>query len=174
MFYRFQESEPSVFKKRKSALLLVVAFLAVVAVSCDNSILYQEQKKIADGTWKASDTVFFQFTVNDTLNPVDFYFNLRNSTSYEYQNLYLFVTAFYPGNTYSRDTLECMLAQDDGKWLGKGSGRLRDVRFLFRKGVRFRKSGTYTIGINQAMRTEELKGIENVGISIVKNLPDQQ
>jgi gliding motility-associated lipoprotein GldH len=86
------------------------------------------------------------------------------------QNLYLFITAFYPGDTYSRDTAECILAAPDGKWYGKGMGKHKDSRFLFRKGVVFRKPGNYVIAVNQAMRKENLKGISDVGILIKKQV----
>jgi gliding motility-associated lipoprotein GldH len=146
-----------------SLLLLSSLFIA-----CDNSIKYEEIQHIKKAEWKASDTLYFHFTVSDTLQPYDFGFNVRNTTSYDYQNLYLFITAWYPGGTWSRDTAECILAASDGKWLGKGMGKIKDSRFLFRKGVRFRRSGNYIIGVNQAMRQELLQGISDIGIRISK------
>ena len=130
--------------------------------------MYEEIHHIEKANWKASDTLFFHFTITDTLQPYDFGFNVRNTTSYDYQNLYLFITAWYPGGTWSRDTAECILAAPDGKWFGKGISKIKDSRFVFRKGVRFRRSGTYTIGVNQAMRSNMLQGISDIGIRIVK------
>jgi gliding motility-associated lipoprotein GldH len=139
-----------------------------IFTSCDNSIMYEDIKHIEKAQWKASDTLYFHFTVTDTSQPYDFGFNVRNTTSYDYQNLYLFITAWYPGGTWSRDTAECILAASDGRWFGKGMGKLKDSRFVFRKGVRFRRSGTYTISVNQAMRKDLLLGISDIGIRIAK------
>ncbi len=147
---------------------IIVFFLMLLLASCDDSILYEEIQHVQKTEWKATDTLFFQFKVSDTLLKYDFGFNVRNTTSYDYQNLYLFITAYYPGGTYSRDTAECILAAPDGKWYGKGMGKIKDSRFIFRKEVRFRKPGTYLIGVNQAMRQKVLKGISDVGIRIVK------
>jgi gliding motility-associated lipoprotein GldH len=131
-------------------------------------VFYVETKHLPADGWKAGDTLFYNFYSSDTIGSYLFYFDIRNTTAYDMQNLYIFITAFYPGNTFSRDTAECILAAPDGKWLGKGIGKHRDSRFLFRKGVRFRKKGDYVIAVNQAMRTETLKGISEVGILIKK------
>jgi gliding motility-associated lipoprotein GldH len=148
-----------------------IAFFVLIVFlfsSCDDTIMHEELHHINEAHWKASDTIFFHFTVTDTTQPYDFGFDIRNTTSYDYQNLYLFITAWYPGGTWSRDTAECLLAASDGKWYGKGMGKIKDSRFVFRKGVRFRRSGNYTIGVNQAMRKENLEGISDIGIRISK------
>lgn len=130
--------------------------------------MHNESAHIKNNEWVASDTLFFSFNSKDTLSLYDFYFEIRNTTDYDMQNLYLFITAYYPGNTYSRDTAECILAAPDGKWYGKGIGKHKDNRFLFRKNVQFRKPGEYIIAVNHAMRKEKLKGISDVGILIKK------
>ena len=152
---------------RVSALLVAITFLAT---ACDNSVFHNETVHLKNEVWKASDTLFYSFYSKDTLQSYNFYFEVRNTTDYDMQNLYLFITAYYPGNTYSRDTAECILAAPDGKWFGKGMGKHKDSRFLFRKDVRFRKPGKYIIAVNQAMRNNNLKGISDVGILIKKQV----
>jgi gliding motility-associated lipoprotein GldH len=141
---------------------------ALLTTACKNEVFYSESVHLKNNEWKAGDTLFYTFNSSDTLANYDFYFEIRNTTDYDLQNLYLFITAYYPGNTISRDTAECILAAPDGKWYGEGMGKHKDNRFLFRKGVRFRKAGDYIIAVNQAMRKEELKGISDVGILIKK------
>jgi gliding motility-associated lipoprotein GldH len=148
--------------------IFIIAALAVTA--CSNDVFHNESVHLKNNEWKAADTLFYTFESKDTLASYDFYFEVRNTTDYDMQNLYLFITAYYPGDTYSRDTAECILAAPDGKWYGKGMGKHKDNRFLFRKGVRFRKAGNYVIAVNQAMRKENLKGISDVGILIKKQV----
>lgn len=150
---------------RNSVFLIATVF---VAAACNNSVFHNESVHLKNSEWKAADTLFYTFNSKDTLAAYDFYFEVRNTTDYDMQNLYLFITAFYPGNTFSRDTAECILAAPDGKWYGKGMGKHKDNRFLFRKGVHFRKPGNYVIAVNQAMRKDTLKGISDVGILIKK------
>ncbi len=152
---------------RTGFLVFCVVF---VFTACDSSVFHSQTVHIKNSEWKASDTLFYTFNSSDTLTAYDFYFEVRNTTDYDMQNLYLFITAYYPGNTFSRDTAECILAAPDGKWFGKGMGKHKDNRFLFRKGVRFRKAGNYTIAVNQAMRKDPLLGISDIGILIKKQV----
>ena len=148
--------------------LLFAVVITLAATACNNESFQNESVHLKNDEWKAADTLFYSFDSKDTLSTYDFYFEIRNTTDYDMQNLYLFITAYYPGNTYSRDTAECILAAPDGKWFGKGMGKYKDNRFLFRKVVRFRKPGNYVIAVNQAMRMDKLKGISDVGILIKK------
>jgi gliding motility-associated lipoprotein GldH len=159
--------------KKKSRLSLIrfsilIIGSALFASACNTDIFHSETAHLKNDSWKADDTLFYTFESKDSLALYDFYFDVRNTTDYDMQNLYLFITAYYPGNTYSRDTAECILAAADGKWFGKGMGKHKDNRFLFRKGVRFRKPGNYIIAVNQAMRKDTLNGISDVGILIKK------
>lgn len=161
--YRMKISKISIL-----ACIPALAFLMLFASACDRSVFYSELRHLKHDNWKVADTLFYNFSSTDTLASYDVFFEVRNTTDYNMQNVFFFITAYYPGNTYSRDTAECVLAATDGKWLGKGMGKHRDSRFLFRKGVRFRKPGNYTIAVNQAMRMNNLEGISDVGIIIKK------
>lgn len=149
-------------------IFVIIIVITLAATACNNDVFHTESIHLKNSRWKAADTLFYNFNSKDTLATYDFYFEIRNTTDYDMQNLYLFITAYYPGNTYSRDTAECILAAADGKWFGKGMGKHKDNRFLFRKGVRFRKPGNYIIAVNQAMRKDTLDGISDVGILIKK------
>jgi gliding motility-associated lipoprotein GldH len=156
-------------KTRIGALIALLLTGIMLISSCDRSVFYEELKHVEGSEWKAGDTLLFRFNISDTLQPYDLSFSVRNTTSYQFQNLYLFITAWYPDHTWSRDTAECILAAPDGKWYGKGNGKIRDSQFLFRKEVKFRRAGEYTIGVNQAMRTELLPGISDIGIRLQKS-----
>lgn len=154
---------------RSGILITITLVFLTLFTSCDRSVFYEELKHVEKTEWKAADTLLFKFSITDTLQPYDLSFSVRNTTSYQFQNLYLFITAWYPDRTWSRDTAECILAAPDGKWYGKGNGKIRDAHFLFRKEVKFRRAGEYTIGVNQAMRTDNLPGISDIGIRLVKS-----
>jgi len=137
--------------------------------ACSSGAFYEENEKIPSGSWKQHDTVHFKVEVTDTMHFYDFYLNVRYRTDYRYRNLYLFVTTRFPGGGIAHDTVECILAAPDGKWYGKGMGKIKDCRILFKPGVRFPHGGTYMIGIEQAMREKELQGISDIGIRIINH-----
>jgi gliding motility-associated lipoprotein GldH len=156
--------------KRIIKLFCLAATSGILLITgCGNGAFYEENQNIPFGTWKQHDTLFYKVKVADTMHYFDFYLNVRNRTDYRYRNLYLFITTKFPGGGIARDTVQCMLAAPDGKWYGKGMGRIKDCRILFKPGVRFPHGGTYLIGVEQAMRETELKGISDIGIRIMNH-----
>lgn len=145
--------------------LLLVGVLLVSLASCDRSRVFEGSKEI--GTQWSKDTLArFNVKIDDSLSINNIYVTVRNSSSYPYKNLYLFVTTVAPSGVYVRDTMECILANDEGKWLGKGFAKYWDHRFPMRKMVKFPEKGTYAITIEQGMRLDELPGIHDVGVRI--------
>jgi gliding motility-associated lipoprotein GldH len=149
-------------------VLPVFITLFIVLASCDSKRFYEENKSIPGGIWKSNNRISFDVTISDTLTPYNLYINLRNDLDYSYSNLFLFMKTTFPGGQFAMDTIECTLAEPDGKWTGSGMGRVRFNRFLFQQGVRFRHAGSYAFTFEQAMRVNELRGISDIGIRIEK------
>jgi len=148
----------------------VIFISLIAAVSCTSDRFYEESRKIEGGSWSVANKVIFPVTISDTSAFYNFYIDVRNELRYPYSNLYLFLQTRFPDGRRTRDTIECMLASPDGKWLGSGTGNLRSNRFLFQQHIRFRQQGIYLIELEQAMRVQDLEGIRDVGIRIDKNV----
>lgn len=150
----------------RKLLLLIAAALLLSAASCRRGVFYDEILPLKNETWTLDDTLRFSFDIADTMQYYTFYMDIRNSIDYETQNLYLFLDTEDPRGNTSRDTLEFLLADAHGNWVGNGTGRLKDYQYLFYPKVRFPYSGTYKFSFVQAMRTEKLEGIANFGMTI--------
>ena len=61
-----------------------------------------------------------------------------------------------------------LLADNQGKWMGKGIGDLYDYQFRFKELVLFPVKGEYSFEIEQAMRDEVLPYVTDIGIRIEK------
>lgn len=142
--------------------------LLVCLSSCDKNRVFEENKKIPDSVWNVNNKVSFNVPIKDTINPHQVFINVRNAGEYPFSNLFLFITTKFPNGKLAKDTVECILADERGKWLGNGSGDIFDNRILFKKGVRFPMLGEYTFTFEQAMRTENLPFIMDVGLRIEK------
>ncbi|MCX6273067.1 MAG: gliding motility lipoprotein GldH [Bacteroidetes bacterium] len=153
---------------RIMSLLCFIAMLSAGLWSCDKSRVFDESSRIRNAEWNRHWPVFFQFPIQDTNALYNVYLQIRNTTDYPFSNLYLFLSTREPDGTKGRDTVECILAGPDGKWTGQGPGKLKANKLLVKKGMRFQHRGTYQIGIEQAMRTEVLTGIADVGIRVEK------
>jgi gliding motility-associated lipoprotein GldH len=130
--------------------------------------VYEQNIDIPEYIWDKDNPVYFDVEIKDTVSLHNVYINIRNASGYAYSNLYLFLDTKYPNNSMSRDTIECILADPSGKWLGDGSGDIWDNQILFKKNVRFKQIGTYKFRYEQAMRMPKLPMIMDVGLRIEK------
>jgi gliding motility-associated lipoprotein GldH len=152
----------------RNIFLLSLSFLVFFLASCDSKRFFEENKSPGTSVWMNTNSPSFLVTITDTMARYDMYINNRNDGVYPYSNLYLFIHTIIPGGKTTSDTVECQLADLDGKWRGTGQGNLRFNRFLFQRGIAFPRKGTYRFELEQAMRVKELRGIRDVGIRIEK------
>jgi len=148
--------------------LFFAVALWVVFSSCDSKRVYEKNAEIPGNTWDASNKVKFEVEITDTVSGNNVLINLRHTGFYPYCNLFLFINTTFPNGKTTRDTVECLLADDKGKWFGEGLGDLWDAQILFKRNVRFSQSGTYIFEFEQAMRVENLPGVMDVGMRIEK------
>ena len=151
--------------KNLSKLLLSLA-LAFIIVSCDSNKLYEENLSVDEDGWHHDDVKTFEFDISDTLSPLNLYINVRTSTDYTFSNLFLFLHSSYPDGYNDKDTLEFILAEPSGKWLGESSGTVVENKILIFKGGRFTTPGTYKFELEHAMRQKVLPEILDVGFRV--------
>lgn len=147
------------------SMLFALVFTLLVH-ACTPSDLFHDTREIPDAIWPADYKIPFRVYFPDSLVPVDVYVDIRNYDNYPYANLYLFLDTEFPDGRKFRDTLECMLATPDGKWLGRKNGSVRESRFLVKQNVIFPSKGTYHFTFEQGMRETRLKGIPQIGLKI--------
>jgi gliding motility-associated lipoprotein GldH len=111
----------------------------------------------------------FEVDIQDTISAHDFYVNVRQATGYPYSNLFIELSTQYPDKKVQKDTLECILANERGEWLGDGAGDLWDNKILFKKNLKFPYKGKYTFTFTQGMRLDPLPLILDVGMCIEKS-----
>ena len=147
---------------------LVLIGTIVMFISCNNNIVFDDYKTFKNQTWNADSSIVFSYSASDTISKNQLVIKVRHTTDYEFQNLFLFVKA------EKTDTLELLLANKEGKWLGKGVGDVREVELVYVKDKVFPKKGEFTFEIEQAVRYGELEKIQHlnniqaIGLSIQK------
>jgi gliding motility-associated lipoprotein GldH len=151
----------------------ILVFISLFSIlifftSCDRNRVFEEYKTIPENLWYINNKVTFDVNISDTVSVDNLYINIRNSGSYSYSNLFVFLTTYLPDNTASKDTLECTLADASGKWLGNGLGDIWDNKILFKRNFRFPHTGKYRFEMVQGMRINPLPLIADVGLRIEK------
>jgi len=140
----------------------------VMFISCDSSVVFEEYKSFENQKWNTDSAAFFNYSITDTTSINIVKIKLRHTVEYEFQNLFLFIEADVI------DTVELMLANKEGMWLGSGIGDVREFEFEYQNTKLFSKKGNYSFKIEQAMRygmAEKIQVLNNVlavGLSIEK------
>jgi len=158
-------------------LRVLVSFVVIVlVVSCDEAIVKTDFKATNNGSWNKDNIVEFSFSELDTVQKHHMYINLRNDNTFPYSNLFLIAELKYPNEEIVTDTLEFVMAQPDGTWLGKGYGSIKENKLWYKENIVFPSSGVYTLRLSHAMRKNgnvagvvNLEGITDVGYEIVKS-----
>lgn len=152
----------------------LILILTIFCCSCDSTRIFEENKTIENNIWSSEYLPNFQVEITDTSTVMNVFINIRHNAHYPFSNLWLFVKTIDSEGHLQLDTLECMLAAKDGKWLGSGLGNIWDIQIPLKKVV-FKRSGEYEFQLEQAMRygakarIEELTDIMSVGLRIEKN-----
>ncbi|WP_417600494.1 gliding motility lipoprotein GldH [Owenweeksia hongkongensis] len=147
----------------------LVLFAGILLASCGPSPIYEAYVPVSKNGWFKDSLVSFDVEIDDTLAAYQIVWHLRNNDVYEYSNIYLFRSVASDRGIEFSDTAEFTLADAYGKWLGDGVGELKTNTWPFKQGyLQFNRSGNYTFTLQQAMRVDYLKGVEDIGLGVYK------
>lgn len=135
----------------------------------DKSIVFEGFKTVEKKGWSYKKPVEFAVELKAKEN-LDLAVVVRNTTDFNFSNLWLFVTSLSPSGVVVKDTVSCVLADDYGYWLGKGFSGLYLTEHLIKKQQTFEK-GEWVFSIEQGMREEAVEGIQEVGL-ILRNVKE--
>lgn len=125
------------------------------------------QIKNVNGTWDKKAEQQFDFAITDAQNAKNIIFVVRNNNDYPYSNIRFFVNLMdLKTKKKITDTVNYTLAEPNGAWIGSGFGDTKETLFQYKLNYKFPANGTYSVGITHAMRTDQLKGIEDIGVKI--------
>ncbi|PJB12465.1 MAG: gliding motility lipoprotein GldH [Flavobacteriales bacterium CG_4_9_14_3_um_filter_40_17] len=157
---------------RVNALMMIV--LIGVMASCDQKMILDDYRNVGD-FWQKDSAVVFNFYPPDTLKPYNLFINLRNNNDFGFSNIFLITELYFPNGLIQTDTLQYMMTNPKGEWLGNGFTDLKENKLWYKENMRFPSLENYQIHIKQAVRKtgdvegiKELKGITQVGFRIEK------
>ena len=130
-------------------------FFAIILLSCGSNT-YENYHSFNHNGWNADSIVSFNYTITNPTKKYELRLKIRHTIDYEFQNLFLFL------EEYKKDTIEIILANKSGEWLGFGVSDVREFEFTLDKERIFPKKGNYKIKLEQAMRYGALSKIVNL------------
>jgi len=155
--------------KVKTKLFIgTVLSLMLFLSSCDSNRIFEENKELINNCWSSDNIIKFEVDIDSLETPTNFYINIRISEGYPYSNLFLFIKTTFPNGKMANDTLDCILADLNGKWIGSGMGDIYDNQIPFKKNVLFPEKGKYVFELQHGMRQDIIPLILDVGLRIEK------
>ncbi|MBL7871911.1 MAG: gliding motility lipoprotein GldH [Cyclobacteriaceae bacterium] len=146
-------------------LLLASLFIA----GCHSNRVYEDYKEFDTKAWLVNDPAVFEFEISDTTKKYNLYYNVRNTLQYPFARIFVnYTLTDSTGIQLSKQLLSNYLFdQKTGQPLGRsGLGDVYDNQFLILENQYFRKSGAYTLQLEQFNRLDTLAGILAVGFRI--------
>ena len=147
-------------------------FLVVILMyACNSNRIYERNVKFSDRIWNKDSAAVFKFEITDINTDYTFYFNLRNTILYPYQNIYLtYSMEDTLGNVYDSDLTNINLFDSKtGRPYGNGMGDIFDHQYMVIEDYQFNNPGTYLFRIKQYMRMDSLPEIMSVGLRIERS-----
>lgn len=151
---------------RKILPILLIGMLALIG--CQQTTVYSKFHSIPINGWHQDSILNYEVNVPDSTLNYEILILIRHTTQYPYQNLWLFVDEYTDSLLLHRDTVEAMMADDFGRWYGKGINQC-ELPLRYTTAYRFVQKNNNRITIQQGMRTPALTGITDVGLIIKLN-----
>lgn len=153
----------------RNIVFVFVILLSLLFTSCNKNVIYTEYRKFNENEWYAKEKAVFDVDVKDNTSLNNISLMVRHADAYPYSNILLFLETTYPDGKIEKDTLEVILANGKGEWMGSGAGDIFDFKVPIKKNVKFPLVGKYTFAFQQAMRTDPLPLVMDFGFEIEKS-----
>jgi gliding motility-associated lipoprotein GldH len=140
----------------------------ILLLSCNNNVVFTDSVPISGKKWDLMNILSFKVPIDDTLKSNNVIFTIRTGSSYPFRNIYLFVQTKSPDGKFITDTLQYYLADEKGKWYGRGFGDIHELNLPYKSNVFFPIKGIYQFNIRHGMRIEDLKGVYDFGLRVEK------
>jgi len=145
-----------------------IAIVVLLLTSCQEGAFYEKNSVIPGQLWDNGFKPEFQVEVKDKQDKYSLFFNIRHTAYYPYSDFSFHVQQKGKGIQDSVYHYEIKLAEADGRWLGNSAGNLYEQTKLISENLSFPDTGKYVFSIGQSMRDNPIRGINDVGIKIIK------
>lgn len=155
---------------RLSNKLILLVSATCLIVSCGKAPMYSETHAFKNATWSSGEMPTFKFNVEDSTTAFDLSFVLRINNEYDFQNIWILMHTDKPDGSFSTDTVNLLLSDERGKWLGKKSGAVYSYQAVFGRQHFFKPTGKYKIRMEHAVMEPNLRGVLDLSLLVEKTV----
>lgn len=153
--------------RTKTFFALFVLLLTTLA-ACSKRVPYSQVDNIDGNGWHKDSVHSYTIDIDNTNDLYELDIVLRNDNTYPDQNLWLKVEWKDPQDSLHTDTLNIFLADEFGRWRGRGIGSNYNNLILYKDSMTYDAVGTYEYRISHLMRHNTLNGLTQIGLQLMK------
>ncbi len=137
--------------------------------SCLQTDVFEKNVSLPSHTWDYANKPTISFLVTDTTSSYNIFLVVRHTDAYHFNNLWVKMKSSAPGDSTTLTQQFDLPLASQTQWTGSGMDDIYEHRILlYRRPVKFRIQGNYTITLEHVMRENPLEEILNVGIRLEK------
>lgn len=147
--------------------MVLLFAVGLLSVSCDSRRVSDDYVSFKGANWHKDSVARFETVITDSTLRYNVELKIRNTEDYINRNIWLFIKCKAPDGEVTEDIKKDIpLADDEGRWLGKGAGNIYESVYQLKKNYRFEHCGKYTFEVVQGMRAEVIAGIRDIGLRV--------
>lgn len=135
--------------------------------ACGDKPHYDKTFAFENKTWNQRVMPTFSVDIPDTTQVYDFIVTLRTTTSYNYNNLWIFLNTKTPSGVKGREPFQIRIANDDGSWIGRKSGTVIENQLVF-NARKFPEKGKFTFTLEQGITEQTIDEVLDIGLRVAK------
>ncbi|HTO17188.1 MAG TPA: gliding motility lipoprotein GldH [Edaphocola sp.] len=159
-------------------IVIAAIFISLSFAACNPPVetAYQKQVAIPNASWDYKFQPTFKFEIPDSNSKYKVFLIFRYDAAFDFSNIWVRLKMKQPGDSTFTigNRIETVLLTTDGSRLGNFVGGMYEYKVQLTEGndfPSFKKSGEYTIQLEQIMRKSPLPGLVNVGLRVERTYP---
>lgn len=147
----------------------IILLFTLSLASCQCNTKYHSYCSTSTGGWHKGDTLSYEIPSNLEKGEYIIEVGIRHSGIYKYKNIWIEVANNFTNSKKIKcDSIQLILADKEGNWLGKGISGLYQKDSLLTKKFTVTNSNKAKISVRHIMRDKNLPGIRDFGIKLIK------
>lgn len=134
-------------------------------VGCEQ-YYHQEQLLVNNEVWKYSDSLAFNFEIQDTSHTYNLLLDIEHHKDYLYENIYCKIHTYAPNVPTRQQQISFQLADKMGTWKGDCSGDYCTATIALLTNTSFTATGNYKVVLEQFTRQKDLEGVKSLQLKI--------
>lgn len=155
-------------KRRLMPVPLAWLLLLLPTLSCNGDKTSYQYRQIEGGEWHRDSLLLF--TTDSLFQPegplLELSFEITSNNRYPYRDLWMLVEQNISDTLFRADTLQILLADEKGQFLGSSAGGLHQLTLPYIRVKMDEPIRPFQVRIRHLMADDPLPGIEKAGIKV--------